>query len=340
MFFTLKLKTIFGSAALFLLSSVMIISLFPQRNAIEIDKKSGYIKWVSFDVTQSAMRDALNADIASADGDCHIDWIELLAVLGAKYGGNFKSYKKADLNAVINKIKDGKAYEEIGSKYGNYEYFLKAYSAVLAEFCGQYAIKTESSFETKYGLKVFSPIAGGYYFSHCDDFGNSRSFGFKRKHLGNDLMGNIGAPVVAVESGYVEALGWNVYGGWRIGIRSFDKRRYYYYAHLRKNKPFTEGLKEGSVVKAGDVIGYLGMTGYSTKENTNNIRVPHLHFGLQLIFDESQKDGINQIWVDVYNIVNLLDKNRSKIIKSGADFSPANEYIFPEYTEYMEGKLK
>ena len=37
------------------------------------------------------------------------------------------------------------------------------------------------------------------------------------------MMGQVGTPVIAVESGYVEALGWNQYGGWRIGIRSFDK---------------------------------------------------------------------------------------------------------------------
>ncbi len=47
-------------------------------------------------------------------------------------------------------------------------------------------------------------------------------------------MGSIGTPIIAVESGTIEALGWNQYGGWRIGIRSFDKKRYYYYAHLRK----------------------------------------------------------------------------------------------------------
>ncbi len=46
--------------------------------------------------------------------------------------------------------------------------------------------------------------------------------------------GSIGTPIVAVESGYIEALGWNQYGGWRVGIRSFDGKRYYYYAHLRK----------------------------------------------------------------------------------------------------------
>jgi murein DD-endopeptidase MepM/ murein hydrolase activator NlpD len=163
---------------------------------------------------------------------------------------------------------------------------------------------------------VFSPIAKGYGFSHYDDFGNGRSFGYRRKHLGNDLMGSVGTPIIAIESGTVEVAGWNMYGGWRVGIRSFDKKRYYYYAHLRKGHPFPKSMAEGQIVKAGDVIGYLGMTGYSRKENVNNINVPHLHMGIQLIFDECQKDGINQIWIDVYNIVELLRKNRSEVAQN------------------------
>ena len=69
------------------------------------------------------------------------------------------------------------------------------------------------------------------------------------------------------------------------------KKRYYYYAHLRKDYPYQANLKEGSIVTAGDIIGYLGRTGYSATENTNNIDESHLHFGIQLIFDESQKEG-------------------------------------------------
>lgn len=127
----------------------------------------------------------------------------------------------------------------------------------------------------------------------------------------------IDTPVVAVESGVVEALGWNQYGGWRIGIRSFDGKRYYYYAHLRQNYPYAEGLKEGDTVTAGDVIGYMGHTGYSTKENVNNIEVVHLHWGLQLIFDESQKEGNNEIWIDCYELTKFLYRNRSEVAKIG-----------------------
>ena len=142
--------------------------------------------------------------------------------------------------------------------------------------------------------------------------------------------GSIGTPIVAVESGYIEALGWNQYGGWRVGIRSFDKKRYYYYAHLRKNHPYAENIKEGQIVQAGDVIGYLGMTGYSTKENVNNINVPHLHFGIQLIFDEVQKEGPNQIWCNLYDLVNFLQRNRSEVYKSNQetkDYSRKIDFI-------------
>lgn len=127
----------------------------------------------------------------------------------------------------------------------------------------------------------------------------------------------IATPIIAVESGYVEVLGWNQYGGWRIGIRSFDKKRYYYYAHMRQNYPYHEALEEGSLVTAGDVIGYMGHTGYSATENVNNIETVHLHFGLELVFDESQKESDNEIWVDPYELVRFLYQNRSEVKKVG-----------------------
>jgi len=175
---------------------------------------------------------------------------------------------------------------------------------------------TDRVWVTKYGLKAFSPIAKGFPYQDYDDFGVSRSYGYKRQHLGHDMMGQVGTPVIAVESGYVEAIGWNQYGGWRLGIRSFDGKRYYYYAHLRKNYPYHKSLKQGSIITAGDVIGYLGRTGYSRTENTNNIDEAHLHFGLQLIFDESQKEGNNEIWVDCYELTKFLSMNRSETLKN------------------------
>ncbi len=291
-------------------------------------EKKDFIKWVDFNVTCKALQDTSNLDITShqsnSEDEIKYNWIELLAYLACKNGGNFKNYKKSNLDVLVSQLKDGKTMENLSSDLKFYNYYYESYSAVLGEFLGEYSLEVakedgSKTFEKKYGLKAFLPIAKNYSFSHYDDFGNSRSYGFKRTHLGNDLMGSIGTPIIAVESGIVENLGWNQYGGWRIGIRSFDGKRYYYYAHLRKNHPYAENLEQGSVVKAGDVIGYLGMTGYSIKENVNNINVPHLHFGMQLIFDESQVDSPNEIWIDVYQIIEFLKKNRSTVYMSNSE---------------------
>lgn len=280
--------------------------------------KSSYIKWVDFSPTYDVLLATSKLDIESHNSNSEIkyNWIELISYLACKYGGNFKKYKTKDLNTLIEKINSGNSIEDLTKDMKYYSYYYEAFDAVLHEFIGEHEIESiNSSGEVelikKYGFKVVSPIPKKYSFSHYDDFGASRSYGYKRTHLGNDLMGSIGTPIVAVESGTVEAIGWNQYGGWRIGIRSFDEKRYYYYAHLRKDHPYADDLIVGSVVNAGDVIGYLGMTGYSTTENVNNINVPHLHFGMQLIFDECQKDGVNQIWIDVYHIIELLRKKSS-----------------------------
>ena len=280
-------------------------------------RKKKYIHWVEFNVPADVMEKAFRLDMGTVQEEVHLDWVELLAYLGAKYGGDFERFRQTDLDAVVEKLKSGSAMEEIAKDMKYYAYYREAYGAVLDGMVGYFEQESgnDKVWLRKYGLKVFSPIAKNFPYSDFDDFGASRSYGFKRKHLGHDMMGQVGTPVIAVESGYVEALGWNQYGGWRIGIRSFDKKRYYYYAHLRQNYPYQSNLKEGSIVTAGDVIGYLGRTGYSTTENTNNITTPHLHFGIQLIFDESQKEGNNEIWINCYEIVKFLRMNQSETVK-------------------------
>ena len=280
-------------------------------------RKKKYIHWVEFNVPSDVMEKAFRLDMGTVQEEVHFNWVELLAYLGAKYGGDFERFRQTDLDAVVEKLKSGSAMEEIAKDMKYYAYYREAYGAVLDGMVGYFEQESgnDKVWLRKYGLKVFSPIAKNFPYSDFDDFGASRSYGFKRKHLGHDMMGQVGTPVIAVESGYVEALGWNQYGGWRIGIRSFDKKRYYYYAHLRQNYPYQANLKEGSIVTAGDVIGYLGRTGYSTTENTNNITTPHLHFGIQLIFDESQKEGNNEIWINCYEIVKFLRMNQSETVK-------------------------
>lgn len=302
-----------------------IILLLVVCLALPISAKAEEIRWVNFDIPYESLQYAMEVDIRTSEQEKHIGWIDVLAVAACRTGGkcSLKTVKKAFVDLVSDK-----AIEEILSDvYKYYGYYHKAYEAVLGGLLGHYAVCVDGVWKTQYGLKAFSPIASGYGYSHCADFGNQRSFGFARKHLGNDLMGSAGTPIVAVEGGVVEALGWNRYGGWRIGIRSFDSKRYYYYAHLQKDRPFSANLKEGDIVQAGDVIGYMGRTGYSDKENVNNIETVHLHFGMQLIFDETQKECLSEIWIDVYNIVRLLAQHRSSVQYVDGSFCRKNPFV-------------
>jgi len=279
-----------------------------------VPAKAEPIKWVDFAVPYESLQYAMNVDIQTSEQEKHISWIDILALAACRTGGkcNLASVKKA-----TQELKGDRSPQELlGNLYKSYDYYHAAYDAVLGGLLGNYSIEINGEWKPAYGLKAFSPVAAGYGYSHCSDFGNSRSFGFARKHLGNDLMGSLGTPIVAVEGGVVEAMGWNRYGGWRIGIRSFDSKRYYYYAHLQKDTPFAKDMFIGKIVQPGDVIGFMGRTGYSDKENTNNIETVHLHFGMQLVFDESQKECNSEIWIDVYPLVRLLSQHRSSVQKT------------------------
>lgn len=283
-----------------------------------------FIKWVDFDVTAEALDRAFEYDRNTYGSPVHLNWIELLAYTAAHTGGDFSKEGRVNeyMDSAAETLLAGGNMEEMAGELKYYDYYLEAYTAVLGGMVGEYQIQEPSEegeepvWARHYGLKAFHPIAKGFPYSDYDDFGVSRSYGYKRQHLGHDMMGQTGAPVIAVESGTVEALGWNQYGGWRIGIRSFDKKRYYYYAHLRKGFPYALDLEEGDAVQAGDVIGYMGRTGYSATEDVNNIDEPHLHFGIQLIFDESQKEGNSEIWIDCYQIVRFLYQNRSECVRN------------------------
>lgn len=275
------------------------------------------LRWVDFNVPYDALKAALEIDVASHGNEKTLSWIDVLALAAVRTGGGVTV--QAVRNAAYELNQKQSPEELLGAQYKYFAFYHRAYDAVLGGLVGSYAIEKENpetgekEWVASYGLKAFSPIAAGYRYSHCDDFGKPRSYGFARPHLGNDLMGSLGTPIIAVESGTVEALGWNRYGGWRIGIRSDDALRYYYYAHLRKDHPYVEGLHQGQHVQAGDVIGFMGRTGYSEQENVDNIEAVHLHFGMQLIFEESQKDCDAEIWIDVYPIVRLLSAHRSSV---------------------------
>lgn len=302
-------KNMKKSVIYLLIASLVVFIL---GSGFEPEKKD-YIKWVDFNVPYGILHLAYKYDVESINQEVHLDMCEMLAYLAAKNGNRFSKKDYTTLNQLVKELKTGiKTQDLIKGNPKYYKYYLESYRAIFAKFLDHYI--TEDG-QTGYGLVAYYPIAKGYGVSSYDDFGNSRSYGFKRRHLGHDMFGATGTPIIAVEGGTITEFGWNRYGGWRIGIRSDDGKRFYYYAHLRRNRPYAQGLEKGSKVVAGQVIGYMGATGYSFQENKNMRTNPHLHFGLQLIFDESQVRGNGEIWIDVNNICKLLEHNRATTVK-------------------------
>lgn len=114
-----------------------------------------------------------------------------------------------------------------------------------------------------------------------DSWNEDRIYGGERKHEGCDIMaGNNQAdyfPVISVCDGVVEKMGWLELGGNRVGIRS-DNGIYYYYAHLSS---YSQELIEGKRVFAGELLGFMGDTGYGSEGTTGKFDV-HLHFGIYI----------------------------------------------------------
>lgn len=128
-----------------------------------------------------------------------------------------------------------------------------------------------------------------------NSYGGERNYGGKRSHEGIDIIPLKAAAgeyaVVSVTDGIVEKMGWLKLGGYRIGIRS-RSGLYFYYAHLDH---YEEGLHEKQAVKAGDVIGYMGDTGYGS-EGTRGKFVVHLHFGVYFM-ENGEEISINPYYV-------------------------------------------
>ena len=101
------------------------------------------------------------------------------------------------------------------------------------------------------------PIAGPHSFS--DTFGAPRMFGTAYAHLhqGTDIFAASGTPLVAVERGVVFSMGSDVLGGTKLWLQGASGTKYYY-AHL---SAFAEGMADGTVVTAGQLVGYVGNTG-------------------------------------------------------------------------------
>lgn len=90
-----------------------------------------------------------------------------------------------------------------------------------------------------------------------------------RPHYGVDYAAAIGTPVMATASGTVEAISYSNSNGNYIAIQHNNGYRTFY-LHLNG---FNRALRKGSSVNQGQIIGYVGKTGYATG--------PHLDYRIK-----------------------------------------------------------
>lgn len=123
-------------------------------------------------------------------------------------------------------------------------------------------------------LKI--PVDGVDRDDLVDTFTDARG---SRSHEALDIIAPRHTKVRAVEDGRIQKLFTSQAGG--LTIYQFDPTGTfaYYYAHLDR---YADGLREGQIVEAGDVIGYVGSTGNASPD------APHLHFAIFRLTPERQ----------------------------------------------------
>ncbi len=95
-------------------------------------------------------------------------------------------------------------------------------------------------------------------------------FGYDAAHRGVDYSAPAGTKVRGVAGGTVEFAGWQRGYGNLVEVRH-DEKHSTLYAHLQG---FAPGVVKGARIAQGDVIGYVGATGWATG--------PHLHFEVKI----------------------------------------------------------
>ena len=138
------------------------------------------------------------------------------------------------------------------------------------------------------------PGQSGMGVSYVDTWMAERTYGGKRGHEGTDIMAEKNQrglyPIISMTDGTVTNMGWLEKGGYRIGITA-PSGAYFYYAHLDSYSH----IEIGDQVKAGDVLGFMGDSGYG-KEGTVGQFAVHLHLGIYIYLDGKEM-SVNPYWV-------------------------------------------
>lgn len=172
----------------------------------------------------------------------------------------------------------------------------------MSKQCRKYLRQVEN--EAVYFPVPVSTLDSSLETSYIDGWMCERNYAGKRGHEGTDIMASENKrglyPVVSMTDGVITNLGWLEKGGYRIGITT-EAGTYYYYAHLDSYANIEEGME----VKAGELLGYMGDSGYGEEGTTGKFDV-HLHVGIYFY-----EDG-GEISVNPYHLLKFLENNKLK----------------------------
>lgn len=189
--------------------------------------ENDYIKWVDFTPSYEALCKAYEWDVETHGTEHQVNWVELLAYTAAKTGGEFGKDAIKTMDKAAGKLSEGEiTMEELTGDLKYYDYYKEAYEAAIGGLVGEYweegpdvgggkeegavvgnkgagegqtlmdgfegeentADAERAGYTKKYGLKGYFPLARGFDYTHYDDFGAGRSYGYKRRHLGSYVI--------------------------------------------------------------------------------------------------------------------------------------------------------
>lgn len=223
----------------------------------------------------------------------------LLVLLIALYSTMFQ-HKLYHL-ALEHRIgREGVGNEEFRREF--YSERMKADRAQLSDACRSFLSGVEE--DIRYFPIPVSEADSSLGVSYVDSWMGERNYKGKGVHEGTDIMADRNErgiyPVVSISDGTITNLGWLEKGGYRIGITS-PSGVYFYYAHLESYAD----IKEGDRVIAGELLGFMGDSGYGEEGTVGQFAV-HLHLGIYSF------EGGEEISVNPYYVLLALEDKKLK----------------------------
>lgn len=324
----LKIIKYILSGYLLMILFLFIIAVFPQMDEVDIA--------LSIDVPYDIIREVEEKFggsfvyyLAAASSDLSCDWE---AYREENYIDVLKTYNMRQLNDLYTYDDTYKMLVDVYQQaYGDIECFVipkytyekKIKKRIKEKYTDSNGkTKTKYTYEYEYEVRLRTPSYKVY-----DDFGAERNYKEQTKHKGNDTIADEGVPLVSMTDGVLERVGWNEHGGYRIGVRATNGA-YFYYAHMEEyGWEIAEGdLRKGDRIKAGQLLGYIGDTGYGP-ERTEGKFVNHLHLQIGVKLEDYEGD----FWVNPYNAM-MMKEDEKKIL----DLYDDEDY--PEIITYKQYK--